>query len=138
MKRFSQNSADWGGLVNQTHFPTFWDWHLTLSLLFIFFLIGCFINKAFLAVNGHGCDFEVTEQSLEEKRKKPRTPGPGICIFSYHFLLPGKGGNTIKEGKVEEVTKSTNSQWTHNGYLEKTIFFSFWLFSHTLEKSMNI
>lgn len=69
VKRFSQNSADWGGLGDQAHFPTSWDWHLTMSLLFIFFPIGCFIYKVILAVNGHGCDFEVTEERLEEKKQ---------------------------------------------------------------------
>lgn len=81
-------------------------------------------------------DFEVMERMVGQG--KHQHSGPGICMSSEQFLLPGKGGNAIKEGKVKTVIKSTNDQWIHNGYLKKKFVFFIFANSHTREMCMDI
>lgn len=135
IKKLSPNSAYWGGLGYQAHFPTSWDWHLTLSFT-IYIFPGCFTKQAILAVNGHGRDLEMTEE--KGQRNKIRTRLLGHLHLLRSIPASWERGKYNQGGKVRGVSKSTNYQWPHNSYLEKKFFFSFQLISHTSEKSPNI
>jgi len=66
-------------------------------------------------------DTEVTERKSGGGKKTQASWARHMPLLKP--LPPGKKEMQSRKGKGKQVTKSTNEQWTHNGYLETSFFF---------------